>query len=71
MAKKKNGKPKDDYPPFEMSQTIKDCSQNRFSVLFSEQALITIETVVENVAVQPVKTNTEQVAPTEMSMQSI
>ena len=42
IAKKKNGKPKDDYPPFEMTQTIKEANvkNNRFSVLFSEKALI-------------------------------
>ena len=41
MAKKNNGKPKDDYPPFEMRMTVKEAKvkENRFSVTFSEEAL--------------------------------
>ena len=42
MAKKKNGKPKEDYPPFEMSQTIKEVKvkMNRFCLLYSDEAII-------------------------------
>jgi len=38
MAKKKNGKPKEDYPPFEMSQTVKEVKvkMNRFCLLYSD-----------------------------------
>ena len=41
MAKKNNGKPKDDYPNFEVKMTVKEAKvkQNRFSVVFSENAL--------------------------------
>jgi len=42
MAKKKNGKPKEDYPPFEMSQTIKEVrvKMNRFCLVYSDEAVI-------------------------------
>jgi hypothetical protein len=41
MAKKNNGKPKDDYPTFEVKMTVKDAKvkQNRFSVVYSEDSL--------------------------------
>ncbi len=41
MAKKKNGRPKEDYPPFEMTMTVKDAKVklNRFCVLYSDQAI--------------------------------
>lgn len=44
MAKKDNGKPKDDYPNFEMKMTVKTAKvkQNRFSVVFSEKALLPV-----------------------------
>ena len=47
MAKKKNGKPKEDYPPFEMSMTVKDAKVklNRFCVLYSDLAIDTEKSV--------------------------
>ena len=41
MAKKKNGKPKEDYPPFEMTMTVKKAKVklNRFCVLYSDLAI--------------------------------
>lgn len=42
MAKKDSGKPKDDYPNFETKMSVKTAKvkENRFSVVFSERALI-------------------------------
>lgn len=41
MAKKNNGKPKDDYPNFEVKMTVKEANvkENRFSVIFSTEAI--------------------------------
>jgi hypothetical protein len=41
MAKKNNGKPKDDYPNFEVKMTVKEANvkENRFSVIFSTDAI--------------------------------
>ena len=41
MAKKNNGKPKDDYPNFEVKMTVKEANvkENRFSVIFSSDAI--------------------------------
>lgn len=41
MAKKNDGKPKDDYPNFEVKMTVKEAKvkDNRFSVVFSEEAI--------------------------------
>jgi hypothetical protein len=38
----KAGKPKDDYPNFEMKMQVKQAGvkQNRFTVIFSEQAVV-------------------------------
>ena len=45
MAKKTNGKPKDDLPPFELKMSVKQAKvkQNRFSVVFSEDAITSAE----------------------------
>ena len=41
MAKKDNGKPKDDYPTFDYKMSVKSAKvkKNRFSVAYNEDAL--------------------------------
>ena len=41
MAKKDNGKPKDDYPTFDYNKSVKSAKvkKNRFSVAYNEEAL--------------------------------
>ena len=41
MAKKDNGKPKDDYPTFDYKMSVKSAKvkKNRFSVAYNEDSL--------------------------------
>lgn len=62
MAKKTNGKPKDDYPNFEVKMTVKEAKvkENRFSVVFSEAAveLPKPERVIAQIATKTVEVET-------------
>lgn len=65
MAKKNNGKPKDDYPNFEVKMTVKEANvkENRFSVIFSSDAIEVpqLERVAESVI--------EQLAPVAVTVE--